>query len=148
MDLSLFLLAAALASVTKNIPQMLRGALFIVLYVIGTSALFSILRKSNLSGSIDFWAVLLQASTAVGIILIQYSRRRTALSLWLIVGVCAFLTLMSVATPVVVPDRKQIAREYPLSSGALPVELALAHFEQRDGNFTPIYNGQVSLQLP
>lgn len=146
--LALFLLAAALASVTKNIPQTLLGALFIVLYVIGTSALFSILRKSNLSASIDFWAVLLQAGTAVAIILIQYSRRRTALSLWLMVGVCAFLTLISVATPVVVPDRTQIAREYPLSSGVLPVELALAHSEQRDGNFTPIYNGQVSLQLP
>lgn len=146
--ISLFLAVAALATVTRNIPQMLLAALFIVLYVIGITALFSFLRKSNFSGSIDSWSVLLLGSTAVAIIFIQYSRRRTALSLGLIVGVCALLTLISVATPVVVPDRKQIAREYPLSTGNRPVELALARPEQNGGEFARVYSGDVSIQFP
>ena len=146
--LVLFVSIAALASVTKNIPQMLLAVLFVVLYVIGISALSSIIRRSGFSGSLDLWSGLIVISTAVAMILIQYSRRKTALSRWLMVGVCALLTLISVATPVVVPDRTMIAREYPVSSGALPVELELMRPDKSQGSFSPAYNGEVSIKIP
>src|SRR5215469_5778536 len=76
----LFLSVAALASVTNSIAQMLLAVLLIVLDVIGTSALSSIIRKSELYGSIDLWWGLLVMGVAVTIILMQYSRRRTTLS--------------------------------------------------------------------
>lgn len=144
-----FLSIAALASVTRNIPQMLLAVLFVLLYVIGTSALSSMIRKTNLSGGVDWWEGLLLIAIAVAVILTQYSYRKTALSRWLIVGVCAFLTATAVVTPLIPSDRSRIAREYPSSSGAPPVELQLIRSsDEHEGNYTPIYNSEVSFILP
>jgi len=144
-----FLLIAVLASVTRSIPQMLLAVLFVVLYVIGSSALSSVIRKSDLSGGVDSWEGLLLIVVAVAIILVQYSRRKTALSRWLIVAVCAFLTLTAVVTPLIPSDRSRIAREYPSSSGAPPVELRLIRSpDEHEGNYTPAYNSEVSFMLP
>ena len=67
----------------------------------------------------------------------------------MIVGVCALLTLISLAasraTP---PDRQSIVRQYPLSAGNQPVQLALEHTDTQEGKFAPIYNDEVSIQLP
>jgi hypothetical protein len=146
--LVLFVSIAALASVTRNIPQMLLAVLLVVLYVIGSSALSSIIRKSGFSGDFDLWWGFLVIGTAVAIILLQYSRRNTALSRWLIVGACVLLTVISVATPVVIPDRRMLAREYPVSRGTLPVELGLMRCEKSQGSFSPAYNGEVSIKIP
>lgn len=146
--LLLFVSIAALASVTRNIPQMLLAVLLVMLYVIGSSALSSIIRKSSSSGDLDLRWALLVIGTAVAIILVQYSRRNTALSRWLIVGVCVLLTVISVATPVVIPDRRMIAREYPVSTRTLPVALELIRSEKRQGSLSPAYNGEVSIKIP
>ncbi|HKF01536.1 MAG TPA: hypothetical protein VKB49_04455 [Candidatus Sulfotelmatobacter sp.] len=146
--LFLFLWTAALACVTKNISQMLLAVLFVVLYVIGTSAISSAIRHSNFSGSVDSLSGFIVIGTAVAVILIQYSRRKTALSRWLTVGVCALLAVASVASELAPPDTSRITREYPLSSGPPPVDLALAKSERHDGEFSPIYNGEVSVLFP
>ena len=146
--LVLFVSIAALASVTRNIPQMLLAVLLVMLYLIGTSALSSMIRKSSFSGSFELSWGLLVIGTAATTILIQYSRRRTALSRWLIVGVCVLLTVISLATPVVVPDRRMIAHEYPVSTGTLPVEFELIRPERSQGSLSPAYNGEVSINIP
>lgn len=147
--LFLFVWLAALATVTHSIAQMLLALLLIVLDLIGTSALSSIIQKSGLSGSINMWWGLVVIAVAVIIVLVQYSRRRTVLSRWLIVGVCALLTLISVAssrgTP---PDRSSIVRRYPISVANQPVGLALEPPDKQEGKFAPIYNDEVSIQLP
>jgi len=143
----LFLLIATLASVTRNIPQMLLLVLFVVLYMIGSSALSSMVRKSDLSGGVDWWEGLLLIVVAITIILMQYSRRKTALSRWLMVGVCAFLTVTAVVTQLIPSDRSRIAREYPSSSGTPPVELGLIRSES-EGNYTPVFDHEVSFVLP
>src|SRR5579863_10228705 len=109
--LLLFVWLTALATVTNSIAQMLLALLLIVLDMIGTSALSSVIRKAEFSGSIDQWWGLVVIGVAVIIILMQYSRRRTALSRWMIVGVCALLTLISVASSrATSPDRSSIVR--------------------------------------
>lgn len=143
----LFLLIAALASVTRNIGQMLLSLLFVVLYVIGGSALSSMVRTSNLSGGVDWWEGLLLIIIALVVILVQYSRRKTALSRWLMVGVCAFFAMVAVVTPFIPEDRSRITREYPLSNGTSPLELALMHADQ-EGSLTPAYNNEVPVMLP
>ena len=145
----LFVWLTALATVTNSIAQMLLALLLIVLDVIGTSALSSIIQKSGFSASVNLWWGLVVIGVAVTVIFVQFSRRRTAFSRWMIVGVCALLTLISVAssraTP---PDRSSILRKYPLSSGILPVELGLEHADSHEGQFTPLYNDEVSIELP
>jgi hypothetical protein len=67
----------------------------------------------------------------------------------MIVGVCALLTLISVAasraTP---PDRQSIVRQYPLSTGNQPVELGLLPPDTHEDRFAPTYGDEVSVQLP
>lgn len=145
--LLLFLWLTALATVTKSIAQMLLALLLIVLDVIGTSALSSAIHKSELSGSLDLLWGLLVIAVAVTIILMQYSRRRTALSRWLIVGVCALLSLISLASSRATPDRASIVRQYP-SVGDFPVQLGLIRTDTHEGELAPIYNNEVSIQLP
>jgi len=147
--LLLFVWLTALATVTNSIAQMLLALLLIVLDMIGTSALSSVIRKAEFSGSIDQWWGLVVIGVAVIIILMQYSRRRTALSRWMIVGVCGLLTLISVASSrATSPDRSSIVRRYPLAAGNQPVELALEHTDTQEGKVAPIYNDEVPIQLP
>lgn len=147
--LFLFVWLTALAAVTNSVAQMLLALLLIVLDVIGTSALSSIIQKSGFSASVNLWWGLVVIGVAVIVIFVQYSRRRTAFSRWMIVGVCALLTLISIASSrVTPPDRSSIVLRYPLSAGNQPVELALQHTDTQEGKFAPIYNDEVSIQLP
>ncbi len=144
-----FLSTAALASVTRSVPQMLLAVLFVALYVISSSALSSMIRKSTVSGGVDWWEGLLLIGVAVVIIVTQYSRRKTGFSRWLIAGVCAFLTVTAVVTALIPSDPSRIAREYPLLGGAPPLELGLIRSPyEGEGNYTPSYNNEVSLVLP
>jgi len=144
----LFVWLTALATVTNSIPQMLLALLLIVLDVIGTSALSSAIRKAELSGGIDQWWGLAIVGVAVIVILMQYSRRRTALSRWIAVGLCALLTLISVASSRATPDRSSIVRQYPLSTGSQPVELGLMPPAAHQDESAPFYNDEVSIRLP
>lgn len=146
--LLVFVSVTALATVTNSIAQMLLAVLLIVLDVIGTSALSAIIHKSEFSGSISLWWGFVVIGVAVTIIFMQYSRRRTALSRWMIVGVCALLTLISIASSRAAPDRSRIVHQYPLSSGNSPVELRLIRTDMHEGELAPIYNDEVSIQLP
>ena len=142
--LFLFLSAAALATVTKNIPQMLLAVLFIALYLIGMVALSQVIPSADAPSGGDSWSALLLIGTAVAVILLQYSRRKVALSRWLIVGFCALLTLMMVATPY----RSLVARAYPLTNGNLPVQLALAPAVTHDSGSYSSYGGRVPISFP
>lgn len=146
--LFLFVWLTALATVTSSIAQMLLALLLIVLDIIGTSALTSIIHKSELSGDVNLSWGLVVIGVAVIVILMQYSRRRTALSRWLIVGLCALLTLISVASSRATPDRSSILRRYPLSTGKQPVELGLMPPDTHEDRFAPFYNDEVSIHLP
>ena len=115
--LTVFLAAVALASVTATIPQMLLALLLIVLYMVGMQALSQTIPSAEFSGVGDNWAGLLFVITALAVILLQYSRRRTNLSRSVIAGLCGLLALITVLTPY----RSLIAREYPSSrTGAAP----------------------------
>lgn len=146
--LFLFLWLAALACVTSSIPQLLLAVLLIVLDVIGTSALSSMIRKSEFSGSFSSWWGFVVIGAAGTVIFLQYSRRQTAISRWIIVGVCALLTVLSVGSSRATPDRSWIVRQYPLPTGNAPVELGLLPPDTHEDNFAPIYNDEVSIQLP
>ena len=146
--LIVFLWITALATVTKSIAQMLLALLLIVLNIIGASALSSVIHKSDLYGSFDLWWGLVVIIAAVAIVLLQYSCRRTALSRWSIVGVCAVLTVISVGSSQPTPDRASIVRQYPPSTGGLPLQLGLMRTDTYEGQLSPLYNNEVSIQLP
>jgi hypothetical protein len=115
--LLLFLTTAGLATVTATIGQMLLAILAVALYLIGMVALSQTIPNSSFSSD-DSLAGFFLVSTALAVILLQYSRRKTALSRWLILGLGAALMLQMVATPY----RRMITRKYPLSAaGESPI---------------------------
>ncbi len=119
--LLLLLPTAALATVTASIGQMLLALLFIVLFAIGMSVLSSVVPNSSFSGPGGPVYLLLILITAIAVILLQYSRRKTAQARWLIAGLAAAIALIMAATPY----RTLIARKYPLASGgSFPLQLA------------------------
>lgn len=142
--LFLFLSAAALATITKNIPQMLLAVLRVALYLIGMAALAQAIPSADVPSDGDSSLALLLIATALAVILVQYSRRKVAFARWLIVGFCALLTLMMVATPY----RSLVARVYPLSNGYLPVQLALVPAASRDSGSLSPYGGRVPISFP
>jgi len=118
--LLLLLPTAALATVTASIGQMLLALLFIVLYAIGLSALSEAIPNSSFSTGNAAAYFLLILATVLAVLLLQYSRRKTAQSRWLIAGLAAAIALIMVFTPY----RILIAREYPLANGgSLPLQL-------------------------
>lgn len=133
--LILLIPTAALATVTRNLGQMLLALLFVGLLAIGLSALAEAVPNSSFSGpvvSVNFPLILIAEAV---VILLQYSMRRTAQSRWLLGGLAAALTLVLVATPY----RTLIAQEYPLAGSNFPLQLSLAgtpsevHYDMRDG---------------
>ena len=140
--LFLFLSAAALATVAKNIPQMLLVVLLIALYMIGMVALSQVIPSADAPSGGDSWSALLLIGTALAVIFLQYSRRKVALSRWLIVGFCALMIVMMVATPY----RSLVARAYP--NGNLPVQLALVPAVTHDSGSHSIYDGRVPISFP
>lgn len=140
----LFLATAAFATVTATIPQMLLAALIAVLFAIGLSALVSVIPNASFSSRGDSFSPVLCIVTSVAVILVQYSRRRTALSRWLIVGLGALIALIMIATPY----RRLIARDYPLSKGELPVHVALLPAETTESSSVAPNEPSVRIHLP
>lgn len=138
--LLLLLPTAALASVTRSIGQMLLGLLFVALFAIGLSTLASAIPNSEFGGPVASMYFPLALGTAVAVILLQYSLRRTSQSRWIIASLCAMLVLVLVATPY----RRLIARAYPPARADFPLQLKLmgapykVHYELRDRVPIPI----------
>ena len=108
--LALFLPTAALTVITAGLGQMLLALLIVALYMIGMAALSNLVPNSDYSGGNDSWLGIVLIGTALAVILLQYSTRKTARSRWLIVSLAAALTLLLIATPY----RSLMARDYPL----------------------------------
>ena len=143
--LLLFLTTVGLATVTATIAQMLLAILIVAIYLIGMVALSSVIPNSSFSSG-DSIAGFVLVATALAVILLQYSRRTTALSRWLILGLGAALTLQMVATPY----RRLIAREYPLSgAGESPLTWSLlpGHAPAPD-DFFSVGGDQIPILLP
>jgi hypothetical protein len=142
--LLLFLTSAGLAAVTATIGQMLLAMLFVALYIAGVVALSFVVPNSSFPTS-DSTAGYLLVATALAVILLQYSRRKTALSRWLILGLGVALTLQMVATPY----RAAMARQYPLSSAAeSPLTWSLLPSQAPAADEVSFEGGQVPILFP
>ena len=139
-----FLATAALATVTATIPQLLLAALLAGLFAICLSALASIIPNASFSSRGDSFSAVLFIVTSMAVILLQYSRRRTAISRWLIVGLGALITLIMIATPY----RWLIARDYPLSKGELPIHLTLLPAKTTESSSVVPNERSVPIHLP
>jgi len=125
--LLLFLPTAALATVTRSIAQMLLALLFIVLFVIGMSAIRPAIPNSGYDSDTGGVYFFLMIAAAFTVILLQYSRRKTTQSRLLLVGLAVATVVVLVATPY----RTLIERHYPLANGtSLPLQLKLLPPEQ------------------
>jgi hypothetical protein len=141
--LILFLPATALATVTRSIGQFLLALLFILLYIIAMGAISSAVPNSDFHSYNGGIYILLIVATSLAVIIVQYSRRKTFLSRWLIGGFAIVLALLLVATPY----RILIEHEFPLASGnAAPVQLSLLpskapapEYAAKFGNVVPIH---------
>jgi hypothetical protein len=118
----LFLPAAALAAVTASIGQMLLSMLLVALFGIAFGALASVVPNSNFADSIAALFFVLMVLTAVTVLFMQYSNRKTAQSRGLIAALGAAVALIMVAAPY----RALIAHAYPLANGTeLPLQVSL-----------------------
>ena len=143
--LILFLPTAALAAVTAGIGQMLLALLFIVLYFIGMAALSSAIPNSSFQEVNGVLYLLLTFVTAFAVLLLQYSRRRTTLSRWLIVGLTVVIILISLAAPY----RTLILRKYPLAAAAdFPLQFTPIPTHAPAPEDAMFNGGSVPLSLP
>jgi hypothetical protein len=114
---------AALATVTATVVQLLLTLLVIVLYMVGSSFLSARMPASAFTSTEPLPTILLMA-TALGMIALQYARRRTILARSLILVPMIGLVLITLLAPY----RTLINRQYPaLRAGEQPpIQLALA----------------------
>jgi len=140
---TLFLFACALAAIAKNLPQMLVVVLFVVLYIIGLVAISQVVPDSDYSPGSDWWMPVLLDGTAIVVLFLQYSRRRTGISRWLVAA--ALLTFGLIVT--FLPYRSLILRAYPVLPSALPGEFTLLPPNNNEGTY--LDEGEdVSIRLP
>jgi hypothetical protein len=118
MILLFFILpATALAAVTATVVQALLATVIIALYMVGMVALSEYIPNSNFSGPADTLSSFLLIGVCLAVTLLQYARRKTSLSRFLIVSLGGAVLLLVVATPY----RAIVAREYPaLAAGQQP----------------------------
>jgi hypothetical protein len=143
----LTLLIAALAAVTATVAQFGLALLVVVLYLVGMVSLSEQIPSSSFSSSIgDAVQTVLLIATPLAVILLQYSRRKTAKSRLLIVGFAAVLLLILVATPY----RTVGAHQYPrLQAGQQPpVQLALMPPDMQDDGSVSADEKEVQIQIP
>jgi hypothetical protein len=141
----LLLPTAALSAVTASIGQMLLAMLLIALFGIGFGVLSGLVPNSNFAGEVGAVYILLLLVTACVVLLRQYSRRKTAQSRWLIVGLAVAVVLIMVATPY----RTLIARAYPLTTSAeLPLQLTLMPGQAPTPDEAVFAGDQVPIRFP
>jgi hypothetical protein len=143
----LTLLIAALAAVTATVVQFGLALLVVVLYLVGMGSLSGQIPSSSFSSSIgDAVQTVLLIVTPLAVILLQYSRRKTAKSRLLIVGFAAVLLLILVATPY----RTVVAHQYPrLQAGQQPpMQLALMPPDKQTDGSVSADEKEVQIQIP
>src|SRR5882724_4057905 len=141
----LLLPVAAVAVVTSSVIQVLLTTLVIAVYGIGMAALSNEIPSSSFS----FWVDGLQADIFIGIALaivfLQYARRDTLKSRWLIGGLGAAIFLILVATPY----KTLVEHEYPRIEGSAPMQMTLLPASSRSGeSFLNKEEDDVEIQLP
>ena len=119
--LFLLLPVAALATVTATVVQMLLAVLAVVIYMIGLFALAGQIPNSGFVSPTLLLNVLL-LGTLLAVVVLQYGRRWTTRSRWLIAGLAAAFLLIQVITPY----RALVAHEYPSLGPGQPVPFQLA----------------------
>jgi hypothetical protein len=143
----LMLLIAALAAVTATVVHFGLALLVVVLYLVGMVSLSEQIPSSSFSSSIaDAAQMVLLIATPLAVILLQYSRRKTAKSRRLIVGFAVILLLILVATPY----RTVVAHQYPrLQTGeGPPVQLALMPLDKQVDGSVSADEKEVEIQIP
>lgn len=141
------LLIAALAAVTASVVQFGLALLVVVLYLIGMGSLSEQIPSSSFSSSIgDAVQTALLIATPLVVILLQYSRRKTAKSRLLIAGFAAVLLLILVATPYQVV----VAHQYPRLEARQqpPMRLALLPPEKQNEGNVPANEKEVEVVIP
>ncbi len=141
------LLIAALAAVTASVVQFGLALLVVVLYLVGMVFLSEQIPSSSFSSSMgDAVQTALLIATPLAVILLQYSRRKTAKSRLLIVGFAAVLLLILVGTPY----RTVVAHQYPrLQAGEQPpLQLALLPPAKQTDGSVPADEKEVEVVIP
>jgi hypothetical protein len=141
--LAVFLPTAALATITAGIGQMFLALLFVALCAIGVAAISEAVPNSSAPAGGGFVSALLAMATVLAVVLLQYSRRKTAISRWLIAALAAAILLIEVATPY----RTLVLREYPLAAD-LPLRVALMPSQAPAPEDVTQQNNQVFVHLP
>jgi hypothetical protein len=141
------LLIAALAAVTATVVQFGLALLVVVLYLVGMVSLSEQIPSSSFSSSIgDAVQTALLIATPLAVVLLQYSRRKTAKSRLLIVGFAAILLLILVATPY----RAVVAHQFPLVEDGQqpPVQLALLPLDKQADESVTADEKEVQIEIP
>jgi hypothetical protein len=122
MSFGLFLPAAVLATITATVAQFLLAVLLILVCKVGTDLLSQEIGFSHLTSTGMVPDILVMA-TFLAITGLQFARRRTLLSRWLLLGLMAALALVARFTPY----RTLFLRQHPrLAAGlAAPFQFAI-----------------------
>jgi hypothetical protein len=105
--------AFTIATVTATLVQTILAVFVVLLYSAGNSLVMSWVPNSSmphLQSAFDAAEDLILLGAIIAVILLQYARRRTALSRGIIIGMAVLTTLIGVVTPYA----RLIAKTYPL----------------------------------
>jgi hypothetical protein len=138
--------AAALASVTATVMQVLLSAVVVVLYIIGMVALSELIPSSGFSGPVDSFSPILLLIVCLGVILLQYSRRKTIASRLLILGLGVAFFLLLVLTPY----QAIIAHQFPpfRPGEQPPFQVRLLAPDSSQGDMDSEESKDVEIRLP
>ena len=138
--------AAALASVTATVVQVLLTVVALVLYAIGMVAFSELIPSSGFSGPVDWISAILLLMACLAVIVLQYSRRKTMVSRLMIVGVLVAFFLLLVFTPY----EAIVAHQFPpLPQGKQPpFQVRLLPPNSSQGDASPVEGKEVEIRLP
>lgn len=119
----LMLPIAALATVTATLGQMSVVLVALGAYIAGIAAvLFNYIPNANFSAGSEWLQGLIVIVSCVAVIILQYARRRTGPSRWILAAAAGAVGIAVAATPY----GWLIARQYPLAAAGTPVRFAIA----------------------
>jgi hypothetical protein len=149
MHLTLFLIllpVAVLATVTASVGQMVLTLLAIAGVIAGIRAVASYLPDQPLSSGSGGLQGLVLMAACLAVLILQYARRRTDLSRWLLVTVPVTILVIVVATPY----RALIARDYPPGhpGQTQPLQLSVETATPKTQEFSPDWGDFVAIRLP
>jgi hypothetical protein len=144
----LILPLAALATVTRNIGEMVLAVLGIAISAIGISLLSMIIPSTNVGRSYSLIGSLsLLICGCIGVVLWQYASRKTEISRVVILLVLLAVGMLAIG----VPDQAWMVHAYSRSGG---VTLDSVHFsvptatEGAPSAFVPRLSGEVGIRVP